>query len=392
MKNPSGFLLSGVSAGLGKSGKKDLALIFSTVPARIAALFTKNFIKAAPVIIGQQRAAEGLCQAIVINSVNANSCTGEEGYEDAMAVADTVADELEIDRSLVIPSSTGVIGERLSVEKIRTATAGLVRSLGEENVTDVAEAIMTTDAFPKYAAKKFNIGEKTASFAAIGKGAGMICPDMATMLCFVITDASIDNSALSKAIRCAADISFNSITVDGDTSTNDSVFVLANGVLGNPEITERSRYYPGFTETLCALCEEIAGMIVRDGEGATKVVRINVTEAATTEDARKIARTIANSQLVKTAFYGEDANWGRIIAAAGRAGVDISAEKIKLYFDDREVFSGGVRSESESTFAHVFTEPSFSITLSLGQGKERYSILTSDLSHKYVSINSDYRT
>ncbi len=392
MKNPSGFLLSALSAGLRENGKKDLALIFSTVPARVSAIFTKNFIKAAPVVIGQQRTARGFCQAIVVNSVNANACTGGEGYKDSVVVAGEVAKELGIDQSLVIPSSTGVIGEKLPTEKIKKAIAGLVNGLGEDNIADVAEAIMTTDAFPKYAVKKLNIGEKTASLVAIGKGAGMICPDMATMLCFVITDVNIENSALSKALRHAADISFNSITVDGDTSTNDSVFVLANGVLGNPEITEQSRHYPGFTETLCALFEEIAEMIVRDGEGATKVVRINITEAATTEDARKIAKTIANSQLVKTAFYGEDANWGRVIAAAGRAGVDVSVEKIKLYFDDCEVFSNGVKSKPESTFDHVFAKPSFSVTLSLGQGKEQYSVLTSDLSHEYVSINSDYRT
>ena len=220
----------------------------------------------------------------------------------------------------------------------------------------------------------------------------MICPNMATMLCFIMTDLNIQRKALSKALVAAAGGSFNAITVDGDTSPNDSVFILANGVLGNREITEKSKHYGKFVEVLSSLCGEIAEMIVRDGEGATKVVRISVTEARTEKDAEKIARTIATSQLVKTAFYGEDANWGRIVAAAGRAGVKFDPEKIRLYFGGMEVFSKGIRSKPESRFASVFKKPSFTVTLSLGEGEAAYSILTSDLSHEYVSVNSDYRT
>ena len=251
---------------------------------------------------------------------------------------------------------------------------------------------MTTDAFPKCASRQFAVGGGTATISAIGKGAGMICPNMATMLCFIMTDLDIGRKALSKALATAAKGSFNAITVDGDTSTNDSVFILANGILGNKELTEKSGDYGKFIDTLSSLCGEIAEMIVKDGEGATKVVRIRVTEAKTERDAEKIARTIATSQLVKTAFYGEDANWGRIIAAAGRAGVKFDPEKMKLYFDGTEVFSKGARSQPESKFARVFKKPSFTVTLSLGEGKADYSLITSDLSHKYVSINSDYRT
>ena len=392
MKNVPGFLLSGVSAGLKKNGEKDLALIFSTAPARTAAIFTKNLIKGAPLLVAQERLGGGFCQALIINSVNANAFTGQRGYEDALSVANALSARLGIDESLVIPSSTGVTGERLRIGKIKKSIPMLIKGLGEDNVCEAAEAIMTTDSFPKYASRQFAAGEKTATVSAIGKGAGMICPDMATMLCFIMTDLNVQRKALSKALAEAADGSFNAITVDGDTSPNDSVFILANGALGNREITEKSRDYGKFVEALLSLCAEIAEMIVRDGEGATKVVRINVTEARTKGDAEKVARTIATSQLVKTAFYGEDANWGRIVAAAGRAGVKFDPEKIKLYFGGTEVFSKGVRSKPESRFASVFKKPSFTVTLSLGEGKADYSVLTSDLSHKYVSINSDYRT
>ena len=343
MKNAPGFLLSGVSAGLKKNEKKDLALVFSTVPARVSAIFTKNLIKAAPLLVAEKRIVKGLCQAIIINSANANACTGERGYQDALGVAVALSQRLGIEESLVIPSSTGVIGEKLPAGKIKKSIPKLIRGLGEDNAREAAEAIMTTDAFPKYAGGQFSVGKKTATISAIAKGAGMICPNMATMLCFIMTDLNIQQKALSKALVTAASGSFNAMTVDGDTSTNDSVFILANGVLGNKETTEKSADYGKFVDALSSLCGEIAEMIVTDGEGATKVVRIRVTEAKTEGDAQKIARTIATSQLVKTAFYGEDANWGRIIAAAGRAGVKIDPEKIKLYFDETEVFSKGIR-------------------------------------------------
>ena len=392
MKGTPGFLLSGVSAGLKKGGEKDLALIFSRVPAMAAALFTKNLVKAAPVLVGRERIAGGLCQAIVANSANANACTGERGYEDSLAVAAAVSKKLGIDESLVIPSSTGVIGKRLPAGKIARAVPRLVRELGENNSPAVAEAIMTTDAFAKYGSRKISLGKKTATLSAIAKGAGMICPDMATMLCFVTTDVGIGRKALARALGTAAEGSFNAITVDGDTSTNDSVFVMANGVLGNAEIAERSRHYGKFAAALSDLCAEMAEMIVRDGEGATKTVRIHVREAGTEKDAERVARTVANSQLVKTAFYGEDPNWGRIVAAAGRAGARLDPGKMELYFDGKKVFSDGRRHQPESRFARVFRKPFFTVTIALGEGKAEYSLLTSDLGHGYVSVNSDYRS
>lgn len=392
MKGTPGFLLSGVSAGLKKGGAKDLALIFSRVPAAAAAVFTKNLVKAAPVLVGRERIAGGLCQAIVANSANANACTGERGYEDSLAVAGAVSKKLGIDESLVIPSSTGVIGKRLPAGKIARAVPRLVRELGENNSRAAAEAIMTTDAFAKYGSREMSLGKKTATLSAIAKGAGMICPDMATMLCFVTTDVSIGRGALARALETAAAGSFNAITVDGDTSTNDSVFVMANGVLGNAEITAGSRRYGKFTAALSDLCAEMAEMIVRDGEGATKTVRIHVKEAGTEKDAEKVARTVATSQLVKTAFYGEDPNWGRIVAAAGRAGARLDPGKMELYFDGKKVFSDGTQHQPESGFARVFKKPSFTVTIALGEGKAEYSLVTSDLGHGYVSVNSDYRS
>lgn len=392
MKGTPGFLLSGVSAGLKKNGGKDLALIFSRVPAAAAALFTKNLVKAAPVLVGRERIAGGLCQAIVANSANANACTGERGYEDSLAVAAAVSKKLGIDESLVIPSSTGVIGKRLPAGKIARAVPGLVRDLGENNSRAAAEAIMTTDAFPKYGSREVSLGKKTATLSAIAKGAGMICPDMATMLCFVTTDVSIGRGALARALETAAEGSFNAITVDGDTSTNDSVFVMANGVLGNAGITDKSRHYGKFAAALSDLCAEMAEMIVRDGEGATKTVKIHVREAGTEKDAEKVARTVATSQLVKTAFYGEDPNWGRIVAAAGRAGARFDPGKLELYFDGKKVFSDGRQRQPESGFARVFKKPSFTVTIALGEGKAEYSLVTSDLGHGYVSLNSDYRS
>lgn len=392
MKATPGFLLSGVSAGLKKTGEKDLALIFSAVPARAAALFTRNLIKAAPVLVGQKRISRGLCQAIIANSGNANACTGDGGYEAAAAMAAAAAEKLGIAESLVVPSSTGVIGKRLAVGKIRKSIPKLVRHLAEDNVAAAAESIMTTDSFAKYAQRKFSVGHGTATVSAIAKGAGMICPDMATMLCFVMTDIAVGEKALGNALETAAGVSFNAMTVDGDTSTNDSVFILANGKLGNSEIGTTGRNYGKFEAALSDLCSEIAEMIVRDGEGATKVVKITVSEARTEQDAEKIARTVATSQLVKTAFHGEDPNWGRIVAAVGRAGVGIGPEKIRLYFDEIPVFADGKQSVPESVFARVFKKPSFSVRIALGEGKTEYSLITSDLSGEYVSINSDYRS
>jgi len=387
-----GFQLSSVFSGVKKSRNKDLALIFSDVPAKAAAVFTTNVVKAAPVILGQERIKQGLCQAIVINSGIANAFTGTSGYQNAVQTTKDISASLGIDAELIIPSSTGLIGGPLPVSKIKKAIPNLISKLGPGGVEEVAKAIMTTDKFPKFAVRKIKIGKKEGTIAAIGKGAGMICPNMATMLCFIITDININKTTLKKALVNSVDNSFNKIIVDGDTSTNDSVIILSNGVLGNNEITLKSTHYSRFENILTDLNTEIAELIVKDGEGATKVVKIDVQGARTVKEAEKIARTIGNSQLVKTAFFGEDPNWGRILAAAGRAGVMFNPNKVEMFFNDKRVIKNGAQFQAESKFASVFKKPKFTVTIKLKEGNASSYVITSDLSHEYVSVNSEYRT
>lgn len=392
MNTIPGFLFSGIHAGLKKSGKKDLALIYSEIPATTSAVFTKNIVKASPVILGQQRVKDGLCQALMINSGNANACNGPSGYESSVETTRILSDKLKIDESLVIPSSTGVIGKKLPSGKIKKAIPRLIRNLGANNIKDTAIAIKTTDKFEKFGHRKFKINNKTASIGIIGKGAGMICPDMATMLCFIVTDLKVSKSALNRALKIASDNSFNKITVDGDTSTNDSVFLLANGLLGNRELKLTSKSFNKFTRILTEMCLDIAQLIVEDGEGATKVVKIEVRGAKTLRDAEKIVKTVANSQLTKTAFYGEDANWGRIVGAAGRSGVNFKPEKLVLSFDGIKVYANGAQFQPESKYSAVFKKPKFTVTIDLNEGNYEFHTFTSDLTHEYISINSDYRS
>jgi len=387
-----GFQLSSVASGVKKNGKKDLALIFSDVPAKAAAVYTTNVVKAAPVILGQERIKLGLCQAIVINSGIANAFTGTSGYQNAVQTTKDISASLGIEENLIIPSSTGLIGGPLPVSRIKRAIPNLISKLGPGGVEEVAKAIMTTDKFPKFAFRKIKFGKKEGTIAAIGKGAGMICPNMATMLCFIITDININKTTLKKALVNSVDNSFNKIIVDGDTSTNDSVIMLSNGVLDNNEITLKSSHYSRFEKILTELNTEIAELIVKDGEGATKVVKIDVQGARTVKEAEKIARTVGNSLLVKTAFFGEDPNWGRILAAAGRAGVMFNPDKVEMLFDDKRVIKNGARYQAESKFAPVFKKSKFTVTIKLKEGNASSYVITSDLSHEYVTINSEYRT
>jgi glutamate N-acetyltransferase/amino-acid N-acetyltransferase len=387
-----GFLGCGIASGIKKNGKKDLGLIFSKVPAKAAGVFTTNVVKAAPILVGTERIKSGLCQAIVINSGNANACTGKKGLEDATSMVKLVAQELGIHESLVIPSSTGVIGVPLPMEKIRQAIPELVSKLSEDGFIDTAEAIMTTDRFPKYALAQIKVDGKTGTICAIGKGAGMIAPQMATMLCFILTDINLDLKAQKKALKNSVDNSFNKIIVDGDTSTNDTVIMLSNGFLGNKPIKEGDKNYRKFEKTLADLCTEIAEMIVRDGEGATKVVKIIVRGTRTEKEAEKIARTLGSSLLVKTAFYGEDANWGRLLAAAGRAGVRFDPLKVDLYLGDYKVVRNGVEIMDESKVNHILKRPSFSITLDFKSGKSSSFVIASDITMDYLRLNAHYRT
>ncbi|MBI4228660.1 MAG: bifunctional glutamate N-acetyltransferase/amino-acid acetyltransferase ArgJ [Deltaproteobacteria bacterium] len=387
-----GFLGSGIYAGIKKKRKKDLGLIFSEVPARVAAVFTTNIVKAAPVIIAMERVKGGFCRAIIVNSGNANACTAKRGIKDAELTTKIVASKLKIEESLVIPASTGVIGEFLPVKKIEKAVPNLISGLRHDGLVDTAEAMMTTDRFPKYASSRSEIDGKLGTICAIGKGAGMIAPQMATMLCFILTDISLTRRAMIKSLKSSVERSFNKIIVDGDTSTNDTVMMLSNGVLQNKAIWEGDKSYKRFERALTELNTEIAEMIVRDGEGATKVVKIIIKGTRTENDANLIARTLGSSLLVKTAFYGEDPNWGRLIAAAGRAGVKFDPQKVDLYFGDYKVVRNGVAVMNGNKFEHIIRQPDFTVTIDIKNGKSSSFVIASDITMEYLKLNAHYRT
>ncbi|MGQ0793955.1 MAG: bifunctional glutamate N-acetyltransferase/amino-acid acetyltransferase ArgJ [Deltaproteobacteria bacterium] len=392
MHKVAGFLSCGISGGIKKNGKKDLALIFSETPAVASGVFTTNIVKAAPVLLGMERIKGGLCQAVVINSGNANACTGERGMQDAIATALAVAEGLHIDESLVIPSSTGVIGVPLPLEKIKSAVPSAVLALSDDGLDAAAEAIMTTDKFPKSASAQIEVDGRLGAIALIGKGAGMIAPNMATMLAFILTDIKIEPRAQAKLLKKAADASFNRIIVDGDTSTNDTLLMLSNGKAGNRAVTAASPAYREIERVLVGLCTEVAEMIVQDGEGATKVVKMTVRGAKTDREADKIARTLGSSLLVKTALYGEDANWGRVLAAAGRAGVKFDPDKADLYFGDYKIVENGVEIMDEREVNYILKNPKFTITLDLNGGNGSAFVIASDITMEYIKINAHYRT
>jgi len=387
-----GFVAGAVAAGIKKDDKKDLGMIFSEVPACAVGVFTNNQVQAAPVLIDKERIKAGRCRAIVANSGNANACTGKRGIEDAQAVARAAAVSLGISEELVLVASTGVIGQYLNVSAIEAAVPKLANQLSASGFHDLAEAIMTTDTFPKTVSKQGNIAGRTFTVGAVAKGAGMILPDMATMLCFVCTDISAGPDVLGDALKHAVAGSFNSITVDGDTSTNDMVLLLANGLSGLSleELSCATAFQEVLNETLLTL----ALQIVRDGEGATKLVAIQVEGASNRDDARRIAYTIANSPLVKTALFGEDVNWGRIMAAIGRAGVKINPEMIDIRFDSVYVVSNGQSTgkQAESEATAVLKSDRFTITVDLKMGSKGAVVHTCDLSTDYVKINADYRS
>ncbi|GFE61535.1 bifunctional glutamate N-acetyltransferase/amino-acid acetyltransferase ArgJ [Geobacter sp. AOG2] len=389
-----GFQFSAVEAAIKKQGRKDLALIFSEAPARAAAVFTTNAVKAAPVLLSAERIKNGQAQALVVNSGNANACTGEQGMRAARETSRQVAEGLGIPDEAVQVSSTGVIGVQLPVDRVRAAIPALVDGLTSGTLDDVAEAIMTTDTFPKMEARSGQAGGVTYTVAGIAKGAGMIMPNMATMLSFIITDAAVEPPALDKSFRRAVETSFNAITVDGDTSTNDTCLVLANGMAENPAIVAGTPEALAFEALLQDVLLSLAKQIVKDGEGATKFVEIRVTGAKSDTDAKRAAMAIANSSLVKTAFFGQDANWGRIFAAVGYSGAEVDQSLLSLSFDTvcmakNGVFSGG---DAEARGTEVLRQKEFTVTVGLGLGDGSATVYTSDLSHEYVSINADYRS
>ncbi|MHB8907317.1 MAG: bifunctional glutamate N-acetyltransferase/amino-acid acetyltransferase ArgJ [Syntrophales bacterium] len=388
-----GFLANGVHAGIKADGCRDLALIFSTCPARAAGVFTQNCFKAAPVLLDMERIKAGVAQAIIANSGFANAATGPEGFEDALAVSRAASTELGIADELVLVSSTGVIGQRLPLGKIEAGVKGLVTGLNADGIPDAEAGIMTTDRFPKIAFRKVTIGTKEVRLCGIAKGAGMIQPNMATMLAYVMTDAVIDQDVLDTVFRQAIQGSFNAVTVDGCMSTNDTALVLANGVAGNPAIKRGSRHLGRFAEGLSALMAELARGLVKDGEGATKVIEITVEEAKTLADARRVAYAIANSNLVKTAFFGGDPNWGRIISAAGSVGIALPVDRVRLFFEDVPLFSCGTGIPGrEGELASIMEQNEIRVRIGLGMGQRSWTICTSDLTFDYVKINAHYHT
>ena len=387
-----GFKFAGVASGLKKNGKKDLGLIYSESPANVAGVFTRNEIKAAPVILDMKRLTAGTCQAVIANSGNANCCTGEKGMQDAIAMTRWAAKSLALPAEQVLVASTGVIGEPLDADKIKVAIPGLVNELDSDGVSDFAEAIMTTDTVPKVVSKKGDLDGKSFTVTGIAKGAGMIRPDMATLLCFVLTDAACPSDLLQDMLLKSIDHTLNHITIDGDTSTNDTALLIANGISG-AMINSQSQSKP-FQQILDDVLMTLGKQLVKDGEGATKLVEISVKGAKSDADAYQIADTIAHSNLLKTALFGEDANWGRILAAAGRAGVPIQVDLIDVYFADVLMVKNGMGcgKEAEADATKILKQSEYIITIDLKTGKGTSSVFTCDFSIDYVKINADYRS
>jgi glutamate N-acetyltransferase / amino-acid N-acetyltransferase len=387
-----GFRAAGVAAGIKKNGRKDLGLIVCDSAASVAGLFTRNRVQAAPVRLDRERVQGGVCRAVIANSGNANCCTGEAGDRDAHRMARAAAVAIEAAEEQVLVASTGVIGEPLPVEPIERALPGLVAALRPEGVADFAEAIMTTDRVPKAVSRQVRIDGRQVTVTGVAKGAGMIRPDVATMLCFIMTDAQVDARLLHTMLAAGANRSFNRITVDGDTSTNDTILLMAGGASGAAVATaqERAAFQAALEQTMLAL----ATWVVKDAEGANKLVQIEVRGAATDSDAHRVADTVANSPLVKTALFGEDANWGRILAAAGRAGVPFDARRVDVFIGPVQMVAGGAGCgkavEAEAT--RVLKSAEFGITIDLHMGSGRDSVFTCDFSIDYVKINADYRS
>ncbi len=391
---PQGFITAGVKAGIKVSDNHDVAVIYSTVPAACGAVFTQNKMCAAPVLVSREVNKEAYAQAIVVNSGCANACTGEQGLRDAQKMQAHAAELLGIEPKQVFVCSTGVIGQFLPMDKLFTGIDDAVDSLDENEGESCAMAIQTTDTFIKKAAYEVNIGGKKVTVAGIAKGAGMIHPNMATMLTFITTDAAVAPDVLKRAVKAAADKSFNMVVVDGDTSTNDSMIVLANGLAENEIIlSEKHPDYPVFFEALLACATDLAKMIARDGEGATKFLEVNVTGAASWEDAKTAAMAIAKSPLVKTAFFGEDPNWGRIVCAAGYSGAQMTADKVNLAIGGVRLVENGMNCNVPAEqLAPIMSEHDISMTIDLAAGEAEATVWTCDFSYEYVKINGEYHT
>jgi len=389
-----GYKTWGIHCGIKKTDKKDLAVIISDREASVAGVFTKNRVKAASVVIGAAKAKSGKGRIIVANSGCANACTGKQGYADAKETAELAAAEFGAKADQVYVASTGVIGETLPLSKIRTGIATAAGLLTPTGWGQAAEAIMTTDLFPKIAAVQEEIGGKTITLAGIAKGSGMIHPDMATMLCFIVTDAAVAAPMLRKMLTASLERSFNTITVDGDTSTNDLVLVMANGAAGNRKPAPGGKDAKKLQACIDTVMRSLAMQVVKDGEGATKFVEITVRGARNPVEAKRAAMSIAKSYLVKTALFGEDANWGRIMAVLGSCGVDMDETRTDIFFGKAKLVEKGLslgkHAEKEATAALKQREVHLAVDLHKGKGES--TVWTCDLSYEYVKINAAYRS
>ena len=395
--SPKGFRAAGVCAGLKRNGALDMAMICSEKPCTFSGTFTTNLFPAAPVQLCKERVLhEKTIQAVIVNSGIANACTGLEGYRNAENMARLTAEELKLSPGMVMVSSTGRIGNQLPMEKIAAGIKAAAKALRADGGADAAKAIMTTDTKPKEIALTFSVGDKVVTIGGTCKGAGMIAPKMAvphaTMLCYITTDCVISNRQLSAMLGEVVDDSFNKVTVDGDMSTNDTVIVMANGASG-AEIREGSIDELHFKTALTMVAQHLARSIAMDGEGATKFVSVEVSGAANNSEAELCARTVANSLLCKTAWFGCDPNWGRVLAAAGRSGANFSAENVSLDYDEMPVVRNGMDAGvPEAELARVLKRGEFTIKLNLGEGHGSFTVWTSDVSYEYVKINADYHT
>ncbi len=389
-----GYKAWGISSGIKKNEKKDLAIIYSDREATVAGVFTKNRVKAAPVILTSAKVKSGKGQAIIANSGCANACTGKRGLADARTTAEVAARDLNIKTDAVLVASTGVIGEFLPITKVSTGIATAVGLLSSHGWEQATEAIMTTDIYPKLSIVQEEIGGKTITVGGIAKGSGMIHPNMATMLSFIVTDAALPAPVLKKALIASTEQSFHSITVDGETSTNDMVLCMANGAAGNKRIAAGSKELKKFQACLDAVTRALAKQIVRDGEGATKFVEIEVRNAKSPGEAKRAAMAIAKSSLVKTALFGEDANWGRIMAALGYSGIDFDENRTDITIGKARLVERGLgmgkAAEREASLA--LKQREFQIVIDLHKGKGSSLVWTCDLSYEYVKINAAYRS
>jgi glutamate N-acetyltransferase/amino-acid N-acetyltransferase len=386
-------MAGGLHCGIKKTNDFDLAIVYSEEKAAVAATFSKNFVKAAPVHQSKRVVDGGWARAVVVNSGNANSVTGEQGERDAETMAKTTAECLGVSASEVAVASTGTIGVPLPIDNVVEGIKQLAPAISPVGGNDAAKAMITTDTYAKSIAVAVPLSKGEITIGGMAKGSGMIAPNMATMLAFITTDAKVDSVLLWQALTSAVEVSFNSITVDGDCSTNDMVLIMANGVAEAAPINEFSADYYAFQSALEYVCLELAEMIARDGEGATTLVRIHVLGAITKEDAQTIAKSIANSLLVKTAIFGNDANWGRVIMAAGNAGIAINPNIIDIKFGDITMLNAGTPQPfDEEEASKLLSQEEVDITIDLHMGTEAATVLTCDLSYDYVKINAEYRT